>query len=623
MSQPYPISRETREEAIFLGSGVATYGPFDLKIFDAADLQVWTKLADATEWVKQTVTITKTANLAFDTFTITFPAIVAETTKIKVLSARVHERSAGLSKGTRLDMDALEKEVTKQGTILQELARDRDRAVKMDFDAGDGLIVQDGLEDGHALMKQGNYLVLGPSVSTINDAIAYRDQAAASAADALLSKIEASSSAAYAAERALYAAEIADTFNGQRTLPFTGAVNRTLLAVSQDNVVNAAEFAVAYNGTDQRTKMQAALDALQARGGGVLVIDGAVTLYGNLTVGNGVYIMGTGRRKARIIQMTANADTFVFGGTQSRLSGLTIIYNTQGTSGAAAMRFTGPVNCAEDFEVYYAAVGVRQIANDIRVSDYRIIDCTTAPILIGGAADGSTGATHGWYSDGVCYGDVATSKSALGNLRLQNNANSISFMNCKFLGGMFPITTDATTFSVGLCPAWCEFVNCHFDGARNTGNLNKIIGPSFTNCWLSGGREDAVDALVLNSCLGITFTNLRIVNCGMNGILVTPQCLSLNILGVQGFDCGSAPSATGVIAPIKFADGANGFVVQGAQGGNGWVAYDVWSGKQTHTVIVGAGCASFEVNAKNRGNLTGAVYQGTAASATTVYQNCF
>jgi len=194
MAQPYPISRETREEAVFLGNGVATYGPFALKIFDAADLQVWTKLAGATDWVKQTVTIAKTANLAFDTFTITFSAIVANTTKIKVISARVHERSAGLSKGTRLDMDALEKELTKVGTILQELARDRDRAVKMDFDAGAGLLVQGGLEDGHTLIKQGNNLVAGPDVSTIEDAVTFRDEAAASAAAAAASEENAATS---------------------------------------------------------------------------------------------------------------------------------------------------------------------------------------------------------------------------------------------------------------------------------------------------------------------------------------------------------------------------------------------------------------------------------------------
>lgn len=165
MAQPYPITRESREEAIFFGDGGTLYGPFALKVFDVADVPVYLKAAVDVTWSPATCAIAKIdPNAAFGTFTVTFPAPVPATTKIKVLSSRVHERSAGVKKGTLLDPDALEKELTKQGTILQELRRDFDtRTLMLDFDAGALAIVAE-IPDDRVLMKVGDKLVAGPDI---------------------------------------------------------------------------------------------------------------------------------------------------------------------------------------------------------------------------------------------------------------------------------------------------------------------------------------------------------------------------------------------------------------------------------------------------------------------------
>ncbi|MVA44700.1 hypothetical protein GOZ83_06335 [Agrobacterium vitis] len=179
MAQPYPISRETREEAIFFGDGGASYGPFGLKIFDSADVLIYTKATGATVWTEQAVTITKASDAPFDEFSIAFAGAIPNTTKIKVISARVHERTAGLMQGVQLNPDALEKELSKQGTILQELSRDRDRAIKMDYDAGaNGYSIAAGLAVGATLMlSAGGVLVAGPNASDIAGAQGYAAQA--------------------------------------------------------------------------------------------------------------------------------------------------------------------------------------------------------------------------------------------------------------------------------------------------------------------------------------------------------------------------------------------------------------------------------------------------------------
>ncbi|MFN7010031.1 MAG: hypothetical protein ACK4PN_08360 [Allorhizobium sp.] len=197
MAQPYPISRESRDEAIFFGDGGTVYGPFALKIFDAADVKVWTKAPGGT-WTIATPTVAKVDPAAFfDEFTITFGSAIPSTTKVKVLSARVHERSAGVTSGTKLSPDALERELTKQGTILQELRRDVDLSVRGDPGVP-GLRISDAMADNEVLMKSGDRLVPGPSVSEIQNAQGYAEAAEQRAIDADNSAQEAAGYAALA-----------------------------------------------------------------------------------------------------------------------------------------------------------------------------------------------------------------------------------------------------------------------------------------------------------------------------------------------------------------------------------------------------------------------------------------
>lgn len=195
MAQPYPISRESREEAIFFGDGGAVYGPFALKIFDIDDVEVWTK-ADGGTWTIAAPTVAKVdPSAAFDEFTITFAAVVPLTTKIKVLSARVHERSAGIAAGTKLSPDALEKELTKQGTILQELRRDIERAALSEFGV-EGYRIADDLADGDVLMKSNGRLIKGANALLIAQAEGFAEAAALSADEAAADAAAAAASAA-------------------------------------------------------------------------------------------------------------------------------------------------------------------------------------------------------------------------------------------------------------------------------------------------------------------------------------------------------------------------------------------------------------------------------------------
>jgi nitrous oxidase accessory protein NosD len=169
MTEPFPIPRQLRQTDVFVGDGGAIYSGFSFKIFDIADVEAWTKAETDTAFIKQSVTVAKLNNLPFDDFSVTFSDNQASTIEIIVRSARLAERSAGVDNGTRLDMNALEKELSKQATVQQEVRRDLGRTVMSDF-GETGLTIDVGIPDGRTLMKQGGRLQAGPDIVTIGAA---------------------------------------------------------------------------------------------------------------------------------------------------------------------------------------------------------------------------------------------------------------------------------------------------------------------------------------------------------------------------------------------------------------------------------------------------------------------
>lgn len=243
----YPLPEQVRETAVLNCNGVSTtYGPFDFKIFDEADITVYRKRVGETLYsILTTVTVTKQAALAFDYFTITFPSVEPATTKFKVASERVHSRSIGVDRGTGLNVDALDKELSKQATILQELVRNfSTRLVQIDV-GQTALTIDPGIVDGDTLMKSGNRLVKGASATDITNAQSYASQA-------LVSKNGASDAMTAAAASATQASNIV---GGLGTL--TAAV-----ANASTSAINAAASA---SGSFINAKADTTISAARAR----------------------------------------------------------------------------------------------------------------------------------------------------------------------------------------------------------------------------------------------------------------------------------------------------------------------------------------------------------------------
>lgn len=172
-STPYPLPRETRESSILSGDGTAgPYGPTAFKVFDQADIEVYVQAAG--EDVFQRIdplelTVSKSSGQPYDTVSVTFSDDVPASSRFVIRAARTHERLIAVTRAGSIDADQLEKELSRQATVLSELRRDVDRAVQVD-PGTDPVRILPGI-DGD-LMKSdqaGNVVPSGVNVRIIGD----------------------------------------------------------------------------------------------------------------------------------------------------------------------------------------------------------------------------------------------------------------------------------------------------------------------------------------------------------------------------------------------------------------------------------------------------------------------
>lgn len=240
---PYPLPREKRETSIDVGNGtIGPYGPSGFKIFDTADVAVFVRTVGAEFFTDAPVgtTVTKTSGQPFDTFSVTFPIAVPATTEFIFQSRRVHGRDNAVTKGGTISANELEKELSKQGSVVEELRRDIDRSVRVD--PGEMPLKIKAGATGE-LMKtdaNGNISGSGENAETI------QGSTAAAAASAIASAASAGNAAASAAAASNNAGNAA----GSATSASTSATNAANSATAAANSVAALPFNFSTTITD-------------------------------------------------------------------------------------------------------------------------------------------------------------------------------------------------------------------------------------------------------------------------------------------------------------------------------------------------------------------------------------
>lgn len=204
---PFPLLREIRESTVLVGNGTAgPYGPTTFRVFDVADVVVLQKAVPAARFSKAAgVTVIKTAGLAYDTVSVTFAAAVPATTQFVIQARRTHERAIAVTKAGMINTTELERELSKQGTVLSELRRDVDNGIQLPPGTGGRSIAL--LPEGHIPIADadGN-LVDGGDMAAFQALAQLADEAAQSAVDAAASATTSASSAVASAAAATQSA---------------------------------------------------------------------------------------------------------------------------------------------------------------------------------------------------------------------------------------------------------------------------------------------------------------------------------------------------------------------------------------------------------------------------------
>lgn len=282
---PYPFPRQLRRSGILVGDGVnVEFGPFSFKIFDIDDVTVYTRPLGADQFSAASVTVTKVGNLPQDFFTIEFPTPLPASTQFYVDGARLHERTAGVTRGTQIDPTALEKEISKQGIVLQELRRDI-------------ALVDPTVVDGDTLMMRGGRLVKGANAADIADA----------QANAAIATQKAAEAAASAAAAATIATAIRNNNFFVKEYGYIGDGNLHPLSEFFPSLVLAQmaySFATSLTQSIDWAASQKAINALEATitngsfGGGTVVFPaGKGVLTDGLVISKSfVHLVGAGRQ---------------------------------------------------------------------------------------------------------------------------------------------------------------------------------------------------------------------------------------------------------------------------------------------------------------------------------------
>lgn len=189
---PYPLARSARQSEILQGTGAAEYGPFSFQIFDVEDVTVFVRPHGGGPWTETAVTVAKAAGLA--DFTVTFAAPLTSASDFIAVGLRLHERSLAVTRGGALSGEWLEKELSKQGAVLQEQHRDIDRAVKAQYGSDGPMLPAPEAARVLAWDEDGNLInAANDAAAVLVDVLAAqaaRDDAEAARDDAVAAKDE-------------------------------------------------------------------------------------------------------------------------------------------------------------------------------------------------------------------------------------------------------------------------------------------------------------------------------------------------------------------------------------------------------------------------------------------------
>lgn len=371
--------------------------------------------------------------------------------------------------------------------------------------------------------------------------------------------------------------------------------------------VSVKDFGAVGNGvTDDTAAIQAAITAVGLAGGGLVFFPaGFYRVSSTLNVVHqSVRLVGASRWATMIKQGTLNSGIIRLTNFFCGLEHLSFMYDGTPVAGATAIYCSGSYCTLKDFVVrnsHTALEWTQGVAG--KVTDFELLDYEAIGLYAHGLND--------LFVSRFIINAGNASRGTLGGIRLVNKVEAFICCDGDIILGLYSMTTEATSYTLGNRPAYNNFSNVFFDSGTNTTQINKCVETEFVGCWFSGGRSGAgVAGVGITQSQSIRLTNTRFFNCGDAGALVASSATDVTFTACS-FDSNSVTAGAGVAHGLQFANNTTQFQVIGCKASNG-----LYTGTQAYGIFIGAGCNQFVVRDCNLlGNATGPLLDGTSATS--------
>lgn len=385
-----------------------------------------------------------------------------------------------------------------------------------------------------------------------------------------------------------------------------GSVSRTVQNRLRETV-SVKDFGAVGDGvTDDTAAIQAALDSVSTSGGTVFVPVGTYILSSELAItGQSIRLSGASRFKTLFKQTTLNAKVFNITAAFCDFEYFSIIYGGTPTAGATAIYCTGSYNQFEDFLIRNAHVGFHYKTGVAgKISDFEILDYESAGLIAESLND--------LFVENFIINAGNNTRGALGGIRLIDKVEAFVCSNGDVLLGVYPLTSDATSYTIGNRPAYNNFTNVFFDSGAYGANIAKMVETDFVGCWFSNGRNVGAGnqpGAVIYTCDSLRFTNCRFFNCGSNGVVVASTANDITFTACKA-ESNSVTAGVGVAHGFNM-DNNTQWQMVGCTATNG-----LYSGQQAYGIFINSSCDQFIIRDCNLvGNATGAISENSSASA--------
>jgi hypothetical protein len=139
MSSVNQLPRSTRRSDYNVTPGQLAFGPTAWLAFDTLDIVVWRQFVADGPWERVTSGVTLSlsatpAGFVTATFATAPSAAVPAPIKIRIEGRRTHERITDVTRAGALNTAAMERELDKMSTVLQEVRRDVDEVIRPNED---------------------------------------------------------------------------------------------------------------------------------------------------------------------------------------------------------------------------------------------------------------------------------------------------------------------------------------------------------------------------------------------------------------------------------------------------------------------------------------------------------